>query len=462
MTDQIKEEIGIFGDIQSYQRYELHETSYRVQITSNQDLQHLVAPTLFLPSASARGVLSKTEQYRSPEYQETVTITETTGFNFVSTQRRFVVPAEVRMSSVRAVTLHYTKGDKRPESRVHQLLRPMFWWWFNVALSGTEFAHLLTLGWECDHTWVFGQLIEQQDLQREETDQLFAILAVQDQLRTKSTSESLMTWYVKSLKVINDLNAVTRTYRKGCGLMILPKELVDSMYKVHAHREGYSEVMSRVCRENQGYMPIHLLQAAIANIIVDKNRQQSFSDFDSNKQKAKAIPSQVTAAAAKGPSGKIDCCYKFLEGKCQAANCKHPHLKMAVPAGVCSEYLADKKSCYGSCGKRHERWGDIIRKINEGKLKTSTAKASKPKMVEESAATSSQSTDSQDSDSDSDSDGQDGKDETGGSQAPAKSGSHPCTRCGKIGHEFASCYSSNHFDGSWLTSPKPCPVPEEF
>ena len=131
-------------------------------------------------------------------------------------------------------------------------------------------------------------------------------------------------------------------------------------------------------------------------------------------------------------------------------------------SGVCSEYLADRKSCYGSCGKQHERWGDIIRKINEGNLNSSSAKASRPKKAKESAATSSQPTDSQGSDSDSDSGGKAGKDETGGSQASAKSRSHPCTRCGKIGHELASCYSSTHVDGSWLKSPKPCLVPEEY
>jgi hypothetical protein len=93
--------------------------------------------------------------------------------------------------------------------------------------------------------------------------------------------------------------------------MILPKELVDSMYKVHAHREGYSELMSRVARENQGYMPIALLQAAIANLLVDKNRQQSFSDFDSQKGPRRANPRQVTTTTeAKSPATKIECCYK--------------------------------------------------------------------------------------------------------------------------------------------------------
>ena len=292
-------------------------------------------------------------------------------------------------------------------------------------------------------------------------DQLFAILALQDELRVKAPSENLMAWYVKALKSIEDLNAITRTYRQGCNLMILPIQLAESLYKVHAHKDGYAEVMSRVARDNQGYMPIAELQKAIAMITVDKNRQRALSAFDSLKHpKAHAMQSQVTTAAAKSRSGKIDCCYKFLEGKCQDANCKRPHLQMEVPAGVCGDYLADRTSCYGSCGKLHERWGDIIRKANEGKLPS--AKACKPKKVKESAVAPIQPTVSQDSESDSDSGGQGDKSVTGGSQASAKSGPQPCTRCGKIGHEFASCYSSTHFDGSWLKSPKPCPVPEEL
>ena len=66
----------------------------------------------------------------------------------------------------------------------------------------------------------------------------------------------------------------------------------------------------------------------------------------------------------------------------------------------------------------------------------------------------------QESEGDSDSDS--GGKGTRGSQASAESASYLCTRCGKTGHEFARCYSSTHFDGSWLKSPKPRPVPEEF
>ena len=222
------------------------------------------------------------QQFRSPEYQETVTVIDDSGLTWVSDQREFVFPSEQRVTSAKSVTFHYVRNAK-PESRIHQLLRPHFWRWFTEALTGTDFAHLLTLGWEGDHTWVIGKLITQQAAEREESDQLFAILPVQDEMRTKSPTENLMSWYVKALKTIEELNAVTRTYRSTCSLMILPVDYVDSMYKVHAFREGYSEIMSRVSRENEGYMPIDKLQKAIALITVDKNRQKVYENFDAGK-----------------------------------------------------------------------------------------------------------------------------------------------------------------------------------
>ena len=62
--------------------------------------------------------------------------------------------------------------------------------------------------------------------------------------------------------------------------MILPIQLAESLYKVHAHKDGYAEVMSRVARDNEGYMPLLELQKAIALIAVDKNRQKTLSAFD--------------------------------------------------------------------------------------------------------------------------------------------------------------------------------------
>jgi hypothetical protein len=264
----IKEELWLFNaPITTFSVFDqfLQATSYRKQIMADRDLQHLVAPTILQPSMEARTLLSRAQQFKSPEYQETVTLDEHTGLTLVSDQRIFVFPSEQRMTSVKAVTFHYVRGDRKPEVKVHQLLRPHFWRWLKVALTGTDFAHLLTLGWECDHTWVFGRLIKQQDNEREESDQLLAILAVQDELRTKSP---------------------------------------------------------------------------------------------------KGIPTQVNSTEA-NPGDKLECCYKFLEGKCQDAACIHPHVKMNAPLGVCLLYLADKTSCSG-CDRLHEQWESIIKMMNEG------------------------------------------------------------------------------------------------
>ena len=382
-TALVLEELQLFGQVLSFARFDnfLEGSSYRTHILADNTLKHLIAPALFPRTEAASALLTKTQQFRSPEYEETVTLGDNHGLTLVSDQRKFIFPSEQRITNVKAVTFHYAKnirlGDCSPERIIHQLLRPHFWRWLNSALTGTDFAHLLTLGWECDHTWIFGRLIEQADNEREESDQLFAILAVQDELRTKSSSENLMSWYVKALKTIDTLNAITRTYRKGCGLMILPAELVESMYKIHAHREGYSEVMSRVARDNQGYMPIAELQKAIANIVMDKNRQASYSNFSSGKvPKAHAKTNQVTITNG-NPKTDIDCCYKFLEGKCQEAQCTRPHIKVLIPPGVCAKYLADNKSCDGSCKKLHERWSGVVRKLNDGTLHAAKDKSHK-------------------------------------------------------------------------------------
>ena len=478
-------EVRLFGQLQTFSQYEkfLRESSYKKEIMADADLQHLVCPALFLPSVGAKEALSKMQQFRSHEYQETVTVEDDSNLTWVSDQRTFIFPSEQRVTSAKSVTFHYVR-DKKPESRIHQLLRPHFWRWFTEALTGTEFAHLLTLGWEGDHTWVIGKLIDQQAAEREESDQLFAILAVQDELRTKSPNENLMSWYVKALKTIEELNAVTRTYRSNCSLMILPVGYVESMYKVHAHREGYSEVMSRVSRENQGYMPIDKLQKAIALITVDKNRQKVYENFDAGKHnKARSNPPQVNSTAVQ-PSNKLDCCYKFLEGKCQVENCIHPHVKVDVPPGVCALHLADKTSCPGTCGNLHERWGSVIKKMNSGELPITTPLKKKgrrgrsevnataaptapttstPPDAEKGGAPSRRGRGQRGKGGRGRGDGRGGKGSKSatGDEAPEKP-DVTCSRCAKKGHELAGCWASNHLDGHKLTCPKPAPIPEKF
>ena len=79
----------------------------KTEIMASRDLQNLVAPTLFTPSVEARTLLSRSQQFKSPEYQETIILDEHTGLTLVSDQRKFVFPSEQRITSVRAVTFHY-------------------------------------------------------------------------------------------------------------------------------------------------------------------------------------------------------------------------------------------------------------------------------------------------------------------------------------------------------------------
>jgi hypothetical protein len=245
------------------------------------------------------------------------------------------------------------------------------------------------------------------------------------------------------------------------------------MYKVHAHREGYAEVMSRVARDNKGYMPILELQKAIAMIVVDKNRQKLFSNFDSGKTlKARAIPTQVNSTEA-NPGDKLECCYKFLEGKCQDAACIHPHVKVNAPPGVCLLYLADKTSCSG-CDKLHERWGGIIKKMNEGLLPKpatpnpakATDKKSTKKKKQVNATTTPSPPDTEKGGGKSRGRGKGrGDGGRGGKEGKGEAKAKPdvtCSRCEKKGHEKEGCWATFHANGEKLTCPKPVPVPVKF
>ena len=478
----VKEEVRLFGEIKTYEDYGkfVRASSYKAETMGNSDLQHLIAPHLFGPvdtTGLRSTLLSRSQQFKSPEYVETVVLGESTGLSLVTDQRTFVFPPEQRITSMRAVTFHYVRHPYSAECKIHQLLRPHFWRWLTAALTGTDFAHLLTMGWECDHTWVFGRLMEQQNNEREELDQLFAILALQDELRVKSPSENLMAWYVKAMKSINDLNAVTRTYREGSCLMILPLSMAECLYKVHAHNEGYAEVISRVSRENGGYLPLAELQKAIALITIDKNRQKVLSAFNgrAKHEKGGAKQHQIVAAASAKAAGGLDCCYKFLEGKCQDTACTRPHVKVPIPPTVCPKFLADNKSCTGGCGKQHTRWSGVVRLIN-GVDQTSTdpAKPSKrsikkAKQVNAAATPGTQALTPPPPSGRGGGKGRGGRDKTpsrGGGKGRARSRAPKsdaiCTRCGQPGHELASCWASKHADGHALTCPKPAPVPEKY
>jgi hypothetical protein len=142
---------------------------------------------------------------------------------------------------------------------------------------------------------------------------------------------------------------------------------------------------------------------------------------------------------------------------------------VAIPPGVCALYLADKASCPG-CGKAHERWGSIVKKINEGQLPKAAPPASKGKAnprkkhVTTTTAPSTPTTQKGGVKGQ----GRGGNDKGGGRGGRGgKGGSKEkpnvtCTRCAQKGHELANCWATTHADGHKLTCPKPAPIPAKF
>ena len=174
--------IDSFAEVDEF----LSSSKYEIQIRASQDLLHLMSPTLFhATTLTSSKILTVTEQFKSPEYQEIVTLGDDfAGQTLVSNRRVFVFPSEQRINSAKTATFYYVK-TAQPETRIHQLLRPLLWRWLKVALGTTDFAHLLKAGWEHDHSWIFQELIEQANREREETDQVFAIFNCQKMLFAK-------------------------------------------------------------------------------------------------------------------------------------------------------------------------------------------------------------------------------------------------------------------------------------
>ena len=100
----IKEEVRLFGDIKTFEDFGrfVRSTTYKAEAMGNCDLQHFIAPHLFRPvdtTALRSTLLSRSQQFKSPEYVETVVLGESTGLSLVTDQRTFVFPPEQRITS---------------------------------------------------------------------------------------------------------------------------------------------------------------------------------------------------------------------------------------------------------------------------------------------------------------------------------------------------------------------------
>ena len=92
----------------------LSATSYAKEIRASQDLYHFIAPNLFHPSVDAKRILSRVAQYKSPEFQETVTIGDKLGGGTpVSDLKVYVFPSE--QAHHQRKKCHLPLCERRPE-----------------------------------------------------------------------------------------------------------------------------------------------------------------------------------------------------------------------------------------------------------------------------------------------------------------------------------------------------------
>ena len=373
LMDQIRHELEAWDEpVTTYKEFAafLEASSYEMEIGADPDLRNLVSPSLF-PRAAPTKILEGAKLFMSPQYQETITLGDKIGGKTrVSENTQFIFPSSVRIGTAKHVTFHYVRGQQLPESRIHQMLRPHLWRWLGIAVSDGPFTHLLNDTWEGDHTDLFQKLIALQNSQREETDQVFAIFNCQMELCKKPKKESLMTWYIKALKDVDIVNAVTSTYKESCSLTMISTGMVDSMYMVHAHGMGYDKLMTKISREFEGYVPIKELQRRIALDVESDNRSQAFTDFTtknahvfgeekqprrerqanaasgraprdrSKPQSSQATPSGGGTGKALTGTDRVNVCHNFLMDKCDyGKECKFEHRKIKVPGAACSKFL---------------------------------------------------------------------------------------------------------------------------
>ena len=80
------------------------------------------------------------------------------------------------------------------------------------------------------------------------------------------------------------------------------------MFMVHTHGMGYDKLMTKISRENKGYVPIQELQRRIALDVDSENRSLAFTEFTTknanlfgqSKSESNRSDRQVYAASNKG------------------------------------------------------------------------------------------------------------------------------------------------------------------
>ena len=128
------------------------------------------------------------------------------------------------------------------------------------SLEKTPFSHVITeYPVLHDVSHVVQYLLKKAEAERPETDQCFDVLTTIVSLCKKDRNVSLQQWYADTVEKVNDLNEVSSTFNSK-ELFVVPTCFIQTLFKVHAIREGHQELVKRVSRKNGGLCSTAKLQ----------------------------------------------------------------------------------------------------------------------------------------------------------------------------------------------------------
>ena len=493
VPEGLKTELARFGRITTYA--ELGEfmttTKFSDKILTD-NLLSTIAPFMAgkAQPPSANESLSK---FKSLRYERRLNAPDKVGANQkytkISEVGEYILPAEDRIKFGNGITFYYNGGAQ--ESKLHSLLRPYIWSYLKQSLDKTPFSYVIT---ECpilhDVSHVVQFLLKKAEAERVETDQCYEVLNTLNSLWMKDPKTPLQQWYAEAVEKSTAVNEVSATFGSK-ELFQIPTCFIETLFKVHAIREGHQDLLKRVARKNGGLVPLAKLQQELrltemaegeirsAESFSEKNESLfgggKKSDRDDRTRRRGRVHAtdgeeegDINATQGgrggkgggrgKGKGGQAggstnnspgqvsnDICYNYQSDKCAHGDeCSRTHRKIDIPNDLCKNHLL-WKSCKGppGCTRTHTSWPEVIKRLNSdtptrdtegGEEPTKRGRSKTPRKKEKEASPP---------------------------EKKASAGSdEKCDRCGKTGHLKAACYATFDAAGKELESEKPAPVPD--
>ena len=411
VPEGLKVELKRFGVISTYAELGefMETTKFADKILGDKDLLSTIAPFM-AGKAQPLSTNESLSKFKSLRYERRLRAPDKVGTNQKYTKLsdvgEYILPAEDRIKFGNGITFYYNGGG--PESKLHSLLRPYIWNYLKQSLDKTPFAYVIT---ECpilhDVSHVVQFLIKKAEAELVETDQCYEVLNTLNSLWMKDPKVSLQQWYSDAVAKAAAVNEVSATFGSK-ELFEIPTCFIETLFKVHAIREGHQELVKRVARKNGGLVPLAKLQQELRLAAIAEGGIRSAEDFsekneslfggskrgdrdrdgstrrrgrvhatdgeeegDINTTQTSAGRGGKGGGRGKGKGGRggkergntddspaqvsSDVCFNYQSDKCSHGDeCSRTHRKIDIPNDLCKNHLL-WKSCKGppGCTRTH-------------------------------------------------------------------------------------------------------------